>query len=37
MDIFIKGLNYPYLENYKYWIEHEPSSNYFNLRLEDGR
>ena len=33
----IEGLDDPYLENDKYWIEHEPGSNYFTLRLEDGR
>ena len=37
MDKITEGLNDPYLENDKYWIEHEPGSNYFMLRLEDGR
>ena len=27
----------PYLENDKYWIEHEPGPDYFTLRLKDGR
>ena len=25
------------LFNYKYWIEHKPGTNYFVLRIEDGR
>lgn len=37
MDKIIEGLNDTYLDNDKYWIEHEPRSNYFTLRLEDGR
>ena len=37
MDKIIEDLDDPYLENDKYWIEHEPGSNYFTLRLEDGR
>ena len=37
IDKIIEGLDIPYLENDKYWIEHEPGSNYFTLRLEDGR
>ena len=37
MDKIIEGLNDTYLDNDKYWIEHEPGSNYFTLRLEDGR
>ena len=37
MDKIIKGLDDPYLENDKYWIQHEPGSNYFTLRLEDER
>ena len=37
MDKTIEGLDNPYLKNDKYWIEHEPGSNYFMLRLEDGR
>ena len=37
MEKIIEGLDDPYLKNDKYWIEHEPGSNYFMLRLEDGR
>ena len=37
MDKIIEGLGGPYIKNDKYWIEHEPGSNYFTLRLEDGR
>ena len=37
MDKITEGLNDTYLDNDKYWIEHEPGSNYFTLRLEDGR
>ena len=37
IDRMIEGLDDPYLENDKYWIKHEPGSNYFTLRLEDGR
>ena len=37
IDKIIEGLNDTYLDNDKYWIEHEPGSNYFTLRLEDGR
>ena len=37
MAKIIEGLDDPYHENDKYWIEHEPRSNYFTLRLEDGR
>ena len=37
IDKIIEGLNDTYLENDKYWIEHEPGSNFFTLRLEDGR
>ena len=37
IDKIIEGLDNPYLEKDKYWIEHEPGSNYFMLRLEDGR
>ena len=37
MDKIIQDLNDPFLENDKYWIEHESGSNYFTLRLEDGR
>ena len=37
MDKIIEGLEDPYLENDKYWIKHKPGSNYFTLRLEDGR
>ena len=36
-DKIIEGLDDHYLENDKYWIKHEPVSNYFTLRLEDGR
>ena len=31
----IDALNDPY--NDRYWIEHEPGTNYFTLGLEDGR
>ena len=37
MDKIIAGLNDPYLDNDKYWIEHKPGSNYFSLRLKNGR
>ena len=37
MDKIIEDLNDPYLKSDKYWTEHEPRSNYFTLRLEDGR
>ena len=37
MEKIIEGLDDPYLKNDKYWIEHEPGSNYVTLRLEDGR
>ena len=37
MDKIIEDLDDPYLKNDKYWIEHKPGSNYFTLRLEDGR
>ena len=37
IDKIIEGLDDPYLENDKHWIEHKPGSNYFTLRLEDGR
>ena len=33
----IEGLNNPFLENDKYWIEYEPGSNYFTFRLEERR
>ena len=36
-DKIIEGFDDPYLKNDKYWIEHEPGSNYFTLRLEDER
>ena len=36
-DRIIDALNDPYLENDKYWIEHKPGTNYFTLRLENGR
>ena len=37
MDKIIEGLNDPYLENDKYWIEHQPEPSYLTLRLEDRR
>ena len=37
MDKIIEDLNDSYLKSDKYWTEHEPGSNYFTLRLEDGR
>ena len=37
MKKIIESLDDPYLEDDKYWIEHEPGSSYFTLRLEDGR
>ena len=37
IDKIIEGLDDPYLQNDKYWIEHEPGSNFFTLRSEDGR
>ena len=37
MDKIIQGLNDAFPENDEYWIEHEPGSNHFMLRLEDGR
>lgn len=37
IDKIIAVHNDPYLDNGKYWIENEPGSNYFTLRLEDGR
>ena len=37
MDKIMEGLDDRYLKNDKYWIEREPGSNYFTLRLEDGR
>ena len=37
MKKIIESLDDPYFENEKYWIEHEPGSSYFTLRLEDGR
>ena len=37
MDKIIEALDDLSLENDKYWIPHEPGSNFFMLRLEDGR
>ena len=37
MDKIIEGLNDPYHDKDKYWIENEPESNYLTSRLEDGR
>ena len=37
IEKIIEGLDDPYLKNDKHWIEHEPGSNYFTLRLEDKR
>ena len=37
IDKVIEGLDDPFLKNDKYWIEQKPGSNYFTLRLEDGR
>ena len=37
IDKIIEGLDDPYLENDKYWIEYELGSSYFMLRLEVGR
>ena len=31
IDRIIDVLNDPYLDNDKYWIEHEPGTNYFSL------
>ena len=31
----IDAISNPY--NDRYWIEHKPGTNYFTLRLEDGR
>ena len=35
IDRIIDAINDPY--NDKYWIEHKPGTNYFTLRLENGR
>ena len=35
IDRIIDAFNDPY--NDKYWIEHKPGTNYFTLRLENGR
>ena len=35
IDIIIDAINDPY--NDIYWIEHKAGTNYFTLRLEDGR
>ena len=35
IDRIIDTINHPY--NDKYWIEHKPRTNYFTLRLENGR
>ena len=35
IDRIIDAINDPY--NDKYWIEREPGTNYFTLRLENGR
>ena len=37
IDKIIEGLDDPHLENDNYCIKHKPGSNYFTLRLEDGR
>ena len=37
IDKIIEVPNDPSLESDKYWIEQELGSNYFTLRLEDGR
>ena len=33
MDKIIQGLDDPYIENYKDWIEQEPGSNYFQIEI----
>ena len=35
IDRIIDAINNPY--NDEYWIEHKPGTNYFKLRLENGR
>ena len=35
IDKIIDGINDPF--NDKYWIEHEPGTDYFTLRLENGK
>lgn len=37
MDKTTEGLNDPYLQIDKYWIENEPGTSYFTLRLDNGR
>ena len=37
MDKIIEGLDKLCLESDKYWMKHEPGSNYFTLILEDER
>ena len=37
MDKIIEDLNDAYVQNVKYWVEHELGSNFFMLRSEDGR
>ena len=34
-DRIIDAINDPFID--KYWIEHEPGTNYFTLRLEGGK
>ena len=35
IDTVIEAINVP--SNDKYWIDYKPGTNYFTLRLEDGR
>ena len=35
IDVIIDAINDPF--NGKYWMEHKPGTNYFTLRLEDGK
>ena len=35
IDRIIDAINNPY--NDEYWIEHKPRTNYFKVRLENGR
>ena len=37
MNKIIEGFDNPCLKNNKYWTERKRKSNYFTLRLEDGR
>ena len=37
MDKTTEGHNDPYLQIDKYWIENEPGTSYFTLRLDNGR